>query len=90
MDVFFFFLRNENASQWTVRSFYIEFNRSIFRVASRILSDFIKFQGFYYEISTFFVRSRLIREIEEKFFFEETKLQYANIARDRETWPCFS
>lgn len=38
----------------------------------------------------FFVRSRLIREIEENFFFEQTKLQYANIARDRETWPCFS
>lgn len=89
MDVFFFFLRNENASQWFF-FFYIEFNRSIFRVASRILSDSIKFQGFYYEISTFFVRSRLIKEIEENFFFEQTKLQYANIARDRETWPCFS
>lgn len=86
---FFFFLRNENASQWFF-FFYIEFNRSIFRVASRILSDSIKFQGFYYEISTFFVRSRLIREIEENFFFEQTKLQYANIAGDRETWPCFS
>lgn len=90
MDVFFFFCEMKMRPNGRFFFFYIEFNRSIFRIASRILSDSIKFQGFYYEISTFFVRSRLIKEIEENFFFEQTKLQYANIAGDRETWPCFS